>query len=311
MYGKTAVDVCVATFRRPKLLSELLDSLLAQSLDQIQMRIIVIDNDSQESARPIVERFQSVGQTSLIYDVEPKQGISSVRNRALSHVQTKYFAFVDDDEVVSPEWLVKLLLAIEHYKADVVFGPVVQVLPAIAPEWAIKSKVFRRNRQPTGTTVRHGGTGNVLIRYSALGDPLQTFDASFGLTGGEDTEFFYRLHLVGKRLIWCDEAIVQESVPQERLSRKWVWQRGYRGGQSYARIIVFNYPWWRKAGRFINKLGQVIFSFFALPVARLFLGHLYIDVLARSGAAMGELSAFVSKKYFAEYDSKRYRSKSV
>lgn len=308
MTQKPSIDVCIATYKRPQLLKDLLDSLLKQRLDPIQMRLIVIDNDSQGSARPVVERLQSECQASLIYDIEPQQGISSVRNRALSHVKADFFAFVDDDEVVSPDWLVSLFRTIEHYKADAVFGPVVQVLPDNAPEWARKSRMFRRNRHPTGTIVKHGGTGNVLIRRSALGYPPQTFDVTFSLTGGGDTEFFYRLHLAGKRLIWCDEAMVKESVPQERLTRKWVWQRGYRGGQSFARIIVVKYPWWRKTVRFINKLGQAICSFFALPVARLFSGHLYVDMLARSGAAIGELSALISKKYFSEYDSKRYRS---
>lgn len=311
MTEKTAIDVCVATYKRPQLLRELLDSLRKQRLDQIQMRIIVIDNDSQGSARPVIERFQSEGQTLLIYDVEPQQGISSARNRALSHVEADFFAFVDDDEVVSSEWLITLFAAIEHYQADAVFGPVLKILPKDAPEWAIKSGVFRRNRRMTGTVVNHGATNNVLVRRSALGHPLQEFDPAFGLTGGGDTDYFYRLHLAGKHLIWCDEAVVQESVPLSRLTHKWVWQRGYRSGQAFARIIVSRYPWWRKALRFINKMGKLVFTLFALPVAQLFPGHAHVDLLARFGGATGELSVFFSKKYFSEYDSKRYRSGST
>jgi succinoglycan biosynthesis protein ExoM len=75
----------VATFKRPEMLAILLRSLSRQKLEGIQMKIIVVDNDRGQSARDIVESFSREAGGEVVYDVEPTQGISYSRNRALDH----------------------------------------------------------------------------------------------------------------------------------------------------------------------------------------------------------------------------------
>ena len=48
------------------------------------------------------------------------------------------------------------------------------------------------------------------------------FDPRFGLTGGEDTMFTHDLVGRGGTIVWCDEAVVRESVPADRATRSWV-----------------------------------------------------------------------------------------
>lgn len=302
-----AVDVCVATYKRPELLAGLLDSLFRQDLDGIRMRVIVVDNDKHESARPVVEGFQKSSPAELVYELEPLQSISLARNRALRHVRADYIAFVDDDEIVLREWLSALLETMEGHQADAVFGPVFKILPQDAPAWAKKSRAFKCYRRPTGQSLLSGGTCNALVRRIALGSPPQEFDPVFGLTGGEDSDFFFRLHLSGKKLVWCDEAVVHERIPIERLTLKWVCQRGFRGGQSFYRVFVTRYPLWKKI-LWLGRQGmQVICAALLLPASRLVSYRFFVAICVRLCASAGQWTVIFSNNYFREYDSRRYR----
>jgi succinoglycan biosynthesis protein ExoM len=305
MEKRTAIDVCIATFKRPALLSELLASLQEQDLAGIAMRIIVIDNDRTQSARATVEAFSKRNLFDIVYDVEPQQNIALARNRALTHVTSDYFAFIDDDESVSSRWLRSLLDSMIAYKADIVFGPVICTLPVDAPAWA--GRCFGRPRRPTGAAMQFGGAGNVLLKRSTTAHPGTHFDPAFGLTGGEDTEYFYRQFLLKRRLIWCDEATATEAVPPARLTLKWIRRRGFRSGQNYHRIFVSRYSSYRKLSWFVQKLMQLAGGIAVAPFVRLVSHSSYVALTVRIAAASGQLSCCFSGENFEEYNIRRYQ----
>lgn len=116
------VDVLVLTYKRPELLAATLDSLVQQRLPaDRRMRIIVVDNDAAQSAHATVRRFQTVF-GDIRYVCETEANIAKARNRALSEAHARYVAFIDDDEVASPEWLAALLRTREQYRAPVEIG---------------------------------------------------------------------------------------------------------------------------------------------------------------------------------------------
>jgi len=299
MAGTVAIDVCVATFRRPQVLDKLLTSLLRQDLHGITMRVIVVDNDHLQTARPVVDAFRLRSRLDVVYDVEPEQNIALARNRTLKHLESDYFAFVDDDEMVSEHWLHRLLDAARRYQADIVFGPVISVFPANPPSWVEKN--FQRPRRPTGQEVLTGGAGNALVRRAILRTGIPAFDPSFGLTGGEDTDFFYRMHLAGHRLVWCDEAWAKEPVPSDRISLEWLRRRGFRSGQNYARIFISRYAPYRLPLWFVTKSIQLLGATLTLPLIRLYSYSRYVALSVRMAAAFGQLSYCFSGKYYEEY----------
>ena len=294
------IDVCIATFQRPLMLSCLLTSLIKQNLDGIAMRIIVIDNDSKQSAHAVTESFKKKYTIEVVYDTEPEQNISLARNRALRHASADYVAFVDDDEVVCHEWLQAFLRSANTYQADVIFGPVESVLPEGAPEWA--KKLFYRPHRQTGDVVPFGGAGNVMLRRQLLDEVSPHFNIAFGLTGGEDTEFFYRLHLMGKHLIWCDEASADETVSQTRVTLKWIRMRGFRSGQTYNRIVISRYSSLKKIVWFLTKTLQISSGVIAAPLIRCCSYPAYVALTVRIAAAAGQLSHCFSENNFEEYN---------
>jgi succinoglycan biosynthesis protein ExoM len=301
------VDICVATYQRPSLLAQLLQSVEQQDRRDAHVRIIVVDNDPAESARETVQQFRSSTTLDVTYAVEPTPGISAARNHALDLVEAEFFVFVDDDERVSPTWLSALLDAHKRYDADVVFGPVASVFAPNTPDWVTRHSVFQRTIFPTGSTVLHGGTGNVLVRSSALGDPPQRFDAAYGLTGGGDTDFFFRLHLSGRRQIWCDEAVATEHVPASRGTMPWIRQRCFRAGQVFARVFVSRYPAPSKAMWLIKRTSLLVVAGAAAPFLRLIDFGLYAESVAVVYKSAGQISAFLGHHYYKEYDVPGHR----
>lgn len=227
--------ISIATYKRPEMLRALLESLC--SVDGIEKtRLCVIDNDSQGSAREVCQAFPDL---VITYEIESTPGIAAARNRGLQNVRAsdEFIIFVDDDERVTNEWLSKLHAAQLKYRADVVSGPVISVFEENAPEWILRSGLIQRARFVSGSEVRSPATNNTLVRLQALN--LLTsprFSEEFSLTGGSDTELFYRLRQAGARMIWCDEAIVYEDVPAERANLRWIFRRGIREGNVSGRL---------------------------------------------------------------------------
>jgi succinoglycan biosynthesis protein ExoM len=239
----------VLTYKRPELLAATLGSLIQQRLPaDYRMSIVVIDNDAAQSAHATVSRCQHAF-SEIRYVCEAEANIAKARNRALSEARGSCAAFIDDDELATPDWLASLLRAQEKYRAPIVLGPVLPLLPANTPRWVMAGRFFDRPRRASGTHVRAGagGTGNVLLDLNEVRRTRVLFDASYGITGGEDTHFFHRLAVAGLNAVWCDEAEVHEHVQPQRVSVGWLMRRAYVGGHSYARIFDSDETSWRRA----------------------------------------------------------------
>lgn len=227
------VSICIATWRRPQGLARLLESLLRQKLPPgLELEVLVVDNDAQQSAAPVLERFRS--RLPLRCFVEPQRNIACARNCALEHARGAWIAFVDDDEELCEGWLSAYWTRIQQGDADGWFGPVRPHFEAGGR--ALAACLYRGPRARTAPLlgVAELSTSNACVRRSLI--ETRRFDPSFGRSGGEDSEFFGRCLRAGARLRWCAEAIVTEYVPAERQRLRWLAQRAFRGGTVATRL---------------------------------------------------------------------------
>lgn len=295
------VDVCAATYRRTELLATLLDSLENQTLDEgVRLRIVVVDNDAETTAREVVAKFAARSRWPVVYDVEPEKNIAKARNRALAHAQGEYLIFIDDDEYASPDWLMRMLNASQAYDADVVFGPVLAVYPEGTPDWIKRGGFFDRPRMSTGTRLPHGATNNTLVRMDYIRQSGAMFNSDYGLTGGEDIDFFWNLGQQGARMVWCDEALVWEPVSRDRMRIGWLMGRALRGGQMVGRIFKRPLDARAKALWLGNRLGLLLIAVAALPFAWLG-GRVWgVKVLQKVYSNVGQLTS-LGEMYYQEY----------
>jgi succinoglycan biosynthesis protein ExoM len=292
------VDICIATFKRAALLAKLLQSIAGQKLDgNIVPKLIIVDNDRLASARQTVESTRADYPFPIIYDLEPKQNIALARNRCLSHAGGDIIVFVDDDEFVEENWLGDLIKTLLDFNADVVLGPVLPVFDEKAPGWIIRGGFLERPRFRTGTIRNSGAAGNAAVKRFVFSEFEQPFDPSYGLSGGEDHDFFDKIIRKGGKLVWCDSAIAHEHVPASRLTVKFLVLRAFRGGQSFSSIALKKLPIWR---RFIWFSHRILLSLIALllVVLSVFSGKvLFVKALEKLFANIGQLSAFTRYRY--------------
>ncbi|QSY93544.1 glycosyltransferase family 2 protein [Rhizobium bangladeshense] len=233
------IAVGVLTYRRLDGIAKLLDVMTRQTRDPARpyhLTIVIVDNDAAGSARATVEGFGQTGAYDLIYVVEPNQGIPFARNRALDSAPagTDLFCFLDDDEWPVDGWLDAMLETREKNRADCVYGPVQPVYPENPPEYFIKARVFERKKNKDGQRISYAASNNVMFDYPLIRSWNLRFEEKMRFTGGTDYLFFNQAIRRGMQVFWADKALVYDIVPASRMTWKWVLQRQYRLGNTFA-----------------------------------------------------------------------------
>jgi len=228
------IAVCVATYKRPLGLRQLLGSLAALSTPVgWSIEVIVVDNDEEASARTTVQQVESETSMTIVYDVEPRQGIPLVRNRgtelAIERGAT-WLAYIDDDERAEPAWLVELLATANRHDAPIVAGRVIPEYEAEPPDWVIEIGTFARKTWPDGHELDYAITASVLLDREILGDDTRPFDERLRFSGGSDLQLFNRLYRDGHKIVFSPTALSHELIPQSRMNTGWALKRQYRRG---------------------------------------------------------------------------------
>lgn len=280
------ICVCICTYKRPEMLGRLLSKLEEQKTEDLfDYSIVIVDNDKSESARQIVESFALQSRIPLIYHVEPEQNIALARNMAVAHARGDFAAFIDDDESPIEEWLLRMYTALVWYGADGVFGPVKPLFAAQPPQWMVKAGLFERpSYEKTGAAInwRQTGMGNVLVRRQILDELEGPFKREFG-NGGEDVDFFRRAMELGKKIVWCGEAIVYEIVPPERTRLSFQLRRALlRGKASLA------HPSGRAFGILKSLVACGLYTIL-LPVFLVMGRHVFMKYLIKAFDHIGKL----------------------
>ena len=257
----------IPTYKRVAALSRLLDSICELSPpSNLKITVLVADNEGAKGAGRAV--CQQAIEQNFPYEIISigieERGISAVRNKLLSHafeaLGAEYLAMVDDDEIVTSEWLVELLAMQASCNADLIGG---RKLPkfSVEPEpWMVRNDVFYYEPSKTsGPCNRLVSTDNLLITrrfYQNHNKPK--FDAAFALTGGGDTEFLHRTKKQGAKLAYSAKALTYEMVPEDRMSYKWAKQRSFRIGIGLARVNMLHEQGIHKRLAQFTKLGAIL-----------------------------------------------------
>jgi GT2 family glycosyltransferase len=306
------VIVAIPTFRRPQGLEKLLASL-AMLEGRRQIGIVVADNDAiAHQGADVCGRLAAKGyRWPLKAFIVADRGIAQVRNAlvsaALCDPETRFVAMLDDDEWPDPRWLDALMEVQERTGADVVRGAVLRAFESEPPRWALRWDGIAPILSASDQGGPIDGAGNVLIArrcFEALEAPY--FDPQFGLTGGEDRDFFLRLSAGGNRFAQAGAAIVQEFVPSARLRLSWSLMRAYRAGNSDLRMAL---KYKRNALGIAGEVAKILAAFAAVPVLTLVFSlspSRRLDGIHKFFRAAGKVGALLGHRYY-EYAAERYR----
>ncbi len=271
-----SLAIGLGTFQRPQMLENMLQSLCDMTVpDHIQPVLIVADNDKEGSAKPVFENYQNKLGFSSIYLIEERRGIVNMRNSVLEkalELNVDLIAFLDDDETVKPEWMTIMLQKMEEYDADVINGSVLRILPPDTPKWIHTGRFLKWESFRTGTVRKVASTSNVIFKRKLVDEWGLRFHPALNFAGASDTFLFRQSYLKGAKIVWIDDAYVQEYFPKSRVNRDWILRRAFRRTNSkfIRKKLEYGYP--RAAiTQFFNGLLQ-LFGGLALSILTLPLG---------------------------------------
>ncbi len=107
---QTEISVIVPTYKPEVFLLECLTSLDNQTLDHTLFEVLLVLNGPREPFMSQIQQFLDAHQ-GLVCRVlySEKNGVSQARNCALDKAQGRYICFIDDDDLVTPDYLASLL----------------------------------------------------------------------------------------------------------------------------------------------------------------------------------------------------------
>ena len=278
------ISVCICTFKRPEPLKRLLEHLADQQTGGLfTYSLVVVDNDPQRSGEGVCNEFaQRRSQPLISYCTQSQQSIALTRNKAIEVATGEFIAFIDDDEFPVDSWLRDLYRTCTSMQVAGVLGPVKRHFEEQPPSWIIKGSFFDRPTHPTGFVMpwSETRTGNVLFRRDILEPGVLPFRPQF--RSGSDVDFFRLRMNNGHRFVWCNDAVVYESIPPARWKRRYLLRRALLRG-TMAGL--------RHEG-FLNTAKSMIavpLYTLALPFALLLGHHRFMTLLIKTCNHLGKL----------------------
>ena len=111
------ISIVVPVYKSEKTLGGCLDSLLAQTYEDIEI-ICVIDG-SPDSCGEICDRYAE--KDARVKSIKRENGgVSSARNRGIEEASGEYLMFVDSDDTVEPDYCEKMWNAYQQTEAELV-----------------------------------------------------------------------------------------------------------------------------------------------------------------------------------------------
>lgn len=260
MTQKLVIAVCTA--QRPKMLQACLDSLDKLIRPEgTELSVVVVENDPvPHFVAEVAEQAQAQISIPVFFHHEKRKGIPFARNAALEAALDQdpdWVALIDDDERAEPDWIEKLLAACKTHNAEVANGPVRRIYEKPAPHWW-KSQLLKP--RPTGTVITEAPTNNVLLSARIIAPEGLGLRFDERLTfGSEDIDFFRRTHAAGAKMIWVDDAFVEEDIPASRVSTGRLLSRMHMAATSGAFNIVLREGRTKAAMHFIPKSARRMF----------------------------------------------------
>jgi glycosyltransferase involved in cell wall biosynthesis len=242
-------SIVIATYKRAALLADTLDSL-SRLQPGAPWEVIVVDNNSPDNTRAVVEAAAAAYPVPLRYAFEEEQGRSAALNCGFRLASGDIVVTTDDDVRVAPDWLNTIGRGLDTLDCDYVGGRVLPIWESEPPTWVPRVNgrlwaviaLLDYGAEPIAFGKRVPLGVNMAIRREAL-DRVGGFDTRIGrkagtLLGQEVREWCMRAHAAGLVGYYVPDMVVQHLIPTDRLNkayfRRWFFWRGISRAMLYA-----------------------------------------------------------------------------
>jgi glycosyltransferase involved in cell wall biosynthesis len=213
MSSDPLVSVVVPTYNRADLIGETIESILAQTLRELEL--IIVSDGSTDATESVV---RACNDPRVVFIAQPNSGgPATPRNTGVRRARGKYVAFCDDDDLWRPQKLEKQVAVMEAqpdvaltYTGGVTFGD---------QDFFSKSQIRCAARHDHFGSLKYGNfitNSSVVVRKSVL-DSVGPFDVDRFMRGTEDYELWLRVAR-GRRLVGIDEVLFDYRIHSSNLA---------------------------------------------------------------------------------------------
>lgn len=277
--------VVICTYNGQQRIPYVLDQLLNQEgTEEIVWEIVVVDNNSNDNTKEIVENYQKNWNKpySLKYFFEQQQGLGFARQLAIESAQGKFIGFLDDDNIPYRNWVKEAYLFSESHPQVGAYGSLIHGDFEISPPenfdkisrfLAIggSSKVFcYTSYEYSHKKVLPPGAGIVVNKQAWLSSVPKSLFLQGRVTGlklqGNDIEAFSYIRDSGWEIWHNPQMEITHKIPKERLEKEYLinLMRGIGLSRYHTRMISCK-RWQRPFMLIIymiNDIRKIIMHFF-------------------------------------------------
>ena len=243
------ITAIVCTHNQAQLLGKALQSLVRQTLAPGDYEILVIDNGSIDNTREIVRLYESGANLRYIY--EPQLGLSKARNTGWQNARGEIVSYLDDDAIVCPEWLERILEAFQTVpEAGVIGGRINPIWEAPRPAWLSDTmmtalSVINWSEKPVFLNQEQCLVGTNISFPKRLLEEVGGFSSELGRKGksllsNEENLLILKITEKGFKDFYHPRILVEHLIPACRLKKNWFKRRYYWQGISDARLDYWN-----------------------------------------------------------------------
>jgi glycosyltransferase involved in cell wall biosynthesis len=210
------ISVVVCTYNRAGPLQRFLARIaeLGKSEHDLPWELVIIDNNSNDGTRDVVERMRAQLPVPLVYHFEPRQGLSYARNAALAAARYDILAFTDDDCLFGPDWLQGIAREFAGDAGLAILGGRVEAAPGLPTEISTRRGRERVEVKSLDELRRNMSGCNMSLKRSLLRD-LEPFDTRLGAgtpcKAGEDSDYMYRALRGGRRIVYSPDVMIEHA----------------------------------------------------------------------------------------------------
>lgn len=116
------VSVIIPTYNRAEMLCQCVDSVLDSTYTSLE--ILIVDNHSSDNTIELVKSKYCDEERVKLFPLERNMMAAGGRNEGIKHAKGDYLLFVDNDNVVFPDMIEKLVDQMERDKQIGLVGPI-------------------------------------------------------------------------------------------------------------------------------------------------------------------------------------------
>lgn len=232
---KISIALVICTYNNALLLSRTLNAIAQQQIDNsIDWQVLVVNNNCTDDTEAVVTYYQEkIRHLAMVR--ESCQGLTSARLCGVKRTSTDWIAFVDDDCLIAPDWVINAArFAGKHPDCGAFGGRVVL-------DWEIPPPEFINQFHYSFAEQAHGdeaksvsclvGAGIIINRQVLLATgwidrPFLADRVGKRLVSGGDVELALRLG--AQRPLWyTPDCCLQHIIPAYRLSPRYLMRINY------------------------------------------------------------------------------------